>query len=168
MGWNICPRPSFGVFLDGSSSRMAAEEVLSSYHHWNLAFFLLALACVLLLLLSSPITSCLPGCLPWPGDNGWELSPVSYPAQLPDAAGRAGSPPPLLLLQQRILTNGTRKERANHKARQQQGGGEPVFRSLANKNISNSRLGIVKQAGRPGMWPKVSWDREWEKTEDEE
>lgn len=49
-----------------------------------------------------------------------------------------------------------RKERADHKARQQQRGQEPGFRSLANKSISNSRLEMVKGAGRSGMWLEVS------------
>lgn len=158
MGWHTYPRPSFGLvffwiaagpaWLPRKSFPPATPEI------WHFASWLQPVSCCPCWAL--PITCCLPGCLPWPGDAGWEPSPVPHPAQLPKAAGRAGSPLPLLLLQQRILTNGTRKERADHKARQQQRGRETVFRSLANKNISNSRLDMVKQAGRPGMWLKVN------------
>lgn len=142
-------RHSFGVYLDGSSSHLDAEEVLSSCHHWNLAFCPW-LQPVSFCLRAHHMLSCQAAC-PGLGMLAGSRPPVPHPTQLP----RAGSPLPLLLLQQRILANGTRKERGDHKARQQQCGREPVFRSLANKNISNSRLGMVKQAGRPGMWLKV-------------
>lgn len=162
MGCNTCPRPSFGLVVFfwmavdcsvpsgcwGSPFPPATAEV------WCFASWLQSVLCCPHWAL--PIIPCLPGCPRCPGDAGWQWSPpILQHSPLTLQAGQGA-----LYLHccpgKGAWEMEPRKERADHKARQQQRGREPGFRSLANKSISNSRLEMVKGAGRPGTWLEVS------------
>lgn len=87
--WNTCPRPIFGVFLDGSSSCLAAVLLPP------LKFGILPLGCSLCPAVRAELSPSHPVCqaaLPWPGGAAWEPSPCPPPSTAPQCCRQGRQP----------------------------------------------------------------------------